>query len=57
MVANDSRAWSSADEAFWKRSVHTSTGYVVWLSSEHFISVAKLSAVRCVALEKKQTGN
>lgn len=55
MVANESRAWSSALKAFWKKSFQTSTGYVLWLSSEHFISVTKLLDVRCVALEKKQT--
>lgn len=52
MVANVSRAWSSAVEAFWKKSSQTSTGYVLWLSSEHFSSVTKLSGVRCAALEK-----
>lgn len=52
MVANDTRASSSTDETFWKKSFQTSTGYVVWPSSEHFISVAKLWAVRFVALEK-----
>lgn len=55
MVANESRASSIAGVAFWKKSFHTSTGYVVWLSSEHFISVTKLFRVRLIALEKKTT--
>lgn len=50
MVAKVWRAWSSAVEAFWKRSFQTSTGYVLWLCSEHFISVTRLLDVRCVAL-------
>lgn len=53
MVANVSRAWSSAAEAFWKKSFQTSTGYVLWPSSEQFSSVTKFLAVRCVALAKK----
>lgn len=52
MAANVTRAWSTAVEAFWKKSFQTSTGYVLWLSSEHAISVATLLGVRCVALEK-----
>lgn len=52
MLANDARAWSSAAEAFWKKSFQTSTGYAVWLSSEQFISVTKLLEVRCSAWEK-----
>lgn len=50
MVASVSRAWSSAGEAFWKKSFQTSTGYILWLCSEHFISVTKLLCVRLVAL-------
>ena len=52
VLANDARAWSSAIEAFWKKSFQTSTGYVVWLSSEQFISATTLLDVRCLALEK-----
>lgn len=57
MGANDTRAWFSAVEAFRKKSFQTATGYVLWLSSEHFISVTKSLAVRCVALvENRQDG-
>lgn len=53
MVANDTRAWFTAVEAFWKKSFQTSTGYICWRSTEHISSVTKLLAVRFVALGKK----
>lgn len=49
MVANVIRASSSAAEAFSKKSFQTATGNGMWLSSEHFINVTTLLAVRCVA--------
>lgn len=55
-MANEPRASSSAEEACWKKSFHTSTGYVVWPSSEHVINVTKLSGVRFAALEYKGQG-
>lgn len=53
-MANVTRAWSSAVEALWKKSFQTSTGYVLWLSSEQFISVTKLLGVRRGALERSR---
>lgn len=53
-LANDTSVSSSAEETFWKKSFQTSTGYVVWPSSEHFIRVPKLSGVRLAALKEKK---
>lgn len=52
MVANIARASSRAGDAFWKKSFQTSTGYILWLSSEQFSSVTKLLGLRRVALDK-----
>lgn len=54
MVPNVSRASFRAGETFWKKSFHTSTGYVVWLSNEHFNSVARFSGASWSALGKEK---
>lgn len=54
MVVNFTRAWFSAGDAFWKKSFHTSTGYVLWLCTEQFNTLTKLLAVRFLALENNR---
>lgn len=53
VAANVTRAWSSREEVFWKKSFQTSTGYGFGLSSEQLSSVTKLLGVRYETLGKK----